>query len=137
MRAIIQQRVVFLQFTNTNLQMDIVVPNPKREVRIAYNIEEVKAAIKALDKHVKPTTLTTQIDNMNFYQFTAPASGIFSLGMLLEISVHEISEKQTLLQFEGRRSFGWIDSTHEIGETYGFINGCINMLGKVLRGELK
>lgn len=131
------QTIVFLLFTNTNPRMDIVVPNPKREVRIAYNIEEVKAAIKALEKHVKPTTLTTQIDNMNFYQFTAPASGVFSLGMLLEISVHEMSDKITLLQFEGRRSWGWIDSTHEIGETYGFINGCINMLGKVLRGELK
>ncbi|MCX6311223.1 MAG: hypothetical protein NT084_06240 [Bacteroidetes bacterium] len=116
---------------------DAVVPNPKREVRINFNIEEVKKALKTLPEFVKPTILKIANDTMNFYQFEAPAKGIFSMGMFLEISLHEISEKQTVIQFEGRRAIGWIDSTHETTETYNFINGCISMLGKALKGELK
>jgi hypothetical protein len=115
----------------------VVVPNPKREVRCAFNIEVVRAALKAIEPHVKPTKLSTSNDTMNFYIYEAPASGIFSLGMFLEISLHEVSPTHTLIQFEGRRALGWIDSTHEITQTYGFINGCISMLGKILRGELK
>lgn len=117
--------------------MDVVVPNPKREVRINYNIDSVRDAVKSLREHVKPTTLSIENDTMNFYQFEAPAKGIFSLGMYLEISLHEISENRTLIQFEGRRKLGWINSGHEVTETYNFINGCISMLGKSLRGELK
>ncbi|MDQ3108852.1 MAG: hypothetical protein M3R17_03065 [Bacteroidota bacterium] len=115
----------------------VVVPNPKREVRINFNIELVREVLKSLPKHVAPTELAIANDTMNFYQFKAPPKGVFSLGMLLEISLHEISEKQTIIQFEARRVIGWIDSTHEVTETYNFINGCISLLGKGLRNELK
>ena len=68
-----------------------VVANPKREVRINYNIVSIRSAIKLIPKYAPNAELTIANDVMNFYQFKAAAKGIFSLGMFLEISLHEIS----------------------------------------------
>lgn len=117
--------------------IDSVVPNPKKEVRVNAPAAKVKEVINSLPDFVKPTKINIANDLMGFYQFEAPTSGLFSLGMLLELCVHEVSDNQTLIQFEGRRKVGWINSTHEIGETNNFILGCISLIGKGLKGELK
>jgi hypothetical protein len=115
----------------------IVVPNPKKEVRIKFPIDKVKEVIKSLPEYAKTTTLAVSNDTMNYYQFTAKGEGFFSLGLILEVSVFEITSEITEIRFEGRRAIGWIDNTSEITATYNYINGCISLTGKVLTGVAK
>ena len=115
---------------------EVVVPNPKKEIRTNYPIDEVRKVIKELPTFVNTAKLIIDNDTMNYYQFEAQGSNVFSFGLYLDICLHEISPTQTALHFEGRRKIGWINSTAEITETYNYISGCINMIGKGLRGEL-
>ena len=117
--------------------MSVVVSNPKKEVTIKFPIAEVRKAIKSLPEFATTATLVISNDTMNYYQFTAKGEGLFSTGLILEISLHEVSNENTEIRFEGRRAFGWIDNTSEITATYNYINGCINLTGKVLTGEVK
>lgn len=116
--------------------MSVVVPNPKRVLRVNSNIENVHAAIKVVANHVKPTTLSASIEVMNYYQFQSASKGL-DMGMYLEICLHEIESGKTDIHMEVRRFTGVIDTAVEIDDAWGFINGCTNMLGKALRGEIK
>jgi hypothetical protein len=115
----------------------VVVPNPKKEVRIKFPIALIRTAIKSLPKFATTATLVISNDTMNYYQFTAKGEGFFSTGLILEISLHEVTNEITEIRFEGRRAIGWIDRTTEITATYNYINGCISLIGKVLTGEVE
>ncbi len=117
--------------------MDVVVPNPKKELRIRFQIDEIRTAIKSLPKFAATATLVISNDTMNYYQFTAKGEGLFSTGLILEISLHEITNEITEIRFEGRRAIGWIDRITEVNATYNYINGCISLIGKVLTQEVK
>lgn len=117
--------------------MSNVLPNPKKEVTTNNSISKVAEIIKLLPKHVSSAKLIHENPTMGFYQFEATGNGLFSTGMYIEISLHEITENKTRLVLEGRRKIGWIDVSTEYSETINYMNGTISMIGKGLRGELK
>ena len=113
------------------------LPNPIKEVSTAFPIAKVKEAIKQLPNYTESATIIYSSDAMGFYKFEVIKKGIFNFGMLLDISVHEISENQTKIMLECRRRIGWIDLSPEYAECVEYIVGCIGLLGKVLTGEVK
>ena len=115
--------------------MSNVIPNPKRVLRVNYELEKIRAAVKTLAKHVQPTKLTIENDIMNYYQFQSAAKGL-DLGMFLEICLHEVEPSKTDIHIEVRRASGHINGLAEVDDAWGFVNGFTNMVGKVLRGEL-
>lgn len=117
--------------------MSYPVKNPIKEVITNYPLSKVVDVIKELPKFASSATLTHENPTMNYFQYTAKGKGLFSAGMLIDITLHPVSQEQTKIVVEGRRLIGWIDNTVELSETENYLTGTLSMMGKGLRGELK
>lgn len=120
-----------------NKTMSYPVKNPVKEVITNHSVSKIVDVIKELPKFATSATLTHENPTMNFFQYTAKGKGLFSTGMLIDITLHPISPDQTKIILEGRRMIGWIDNTVELSETENYLTGTLSMMGKGLRGELK
>ena len=76
--------------------------NPKKEASCNYPIAKVKEVIKTLQDYTKNATLIFDSDVMGTYKFECKGQNLLSLGMILDVTLHETDSTHTLIQLECR-----------------------------------
>lgn len=110
------------------------LPNPKKEAMCNYQTKDVAAAIRKIPTYVSGVQIVFESTTMNVFKLSCPGTGAFSLGMFLDISLHENAGPNTIVKLECRRQIGAIDKPNELHECTDYMMSAFNMIGKILDG---
>jgi hypothetical protein len=103
------------------------LPNPKKNITIDFPIRKLKDTILFIpltkDKKYK---FTSKNDVLNLYTFEA--TEFLSLGVYIDISLSEVSEKKTSIEIEVRRKVGAFDQAHEVSNANQHITKILELI---------
>ena len=118
------------------------LPNPTKEVTVKFPIEKVKVSIKEVITAFKDYKLLEEDNITNRFRILVMQTDGLSMitldmGQHLDITLNEISETTTKINFEVSRVIGVIDKQFEASRATKSINTFITLFSKSLEGKLK
>lgn len=117
------------------LSINVPVSNPKKEITVNFNIEEVKSKMKYLcrnSEYFKKFDDSNSIIGEYKIIFKTPLSGLVDLGMIATINLTEQSETKTKIDIEVADNADSIDDSYELKSAQMLIDEITKSFGFIL-----
>lgn len=108
-----------------------MIQNPKKEITVLFNIEQVKEVLKKISSFISGCKVVDLDDVLNQYEYKF--SEFLSLGSVFTVNLTEISETKTMITMESRRVVGAYDKAHEVTNANEQINMFLKTLSRLLQ----
>jgi len=108
-----------------------MIQNPKKEITVLFNIEQVKEVLKKISSFISGCEVVDIDDVLNQYEYKF--SEFLSLGSVFTVNLTEVNETKTLITMESSRVVGAYDKAYEVTNANQQIGMFLKTLSRLLQ----